>query len=303
VSSNVERDIDNALTSKLKGQHGRSVGRTVADVLKRVFENIKPRSSGSATDFQRDMEQATSERHRPGQGRVFLEANQTMIQLLAQMVWIDDPMRVQYLAPLVTNPNVRVIATLNYDNAIELAASSCGIPCDTGIDEWSQSGLFSSSDDGLSLLKLHGSIDWALKSGTVNMDRPMPFQEIVRIEPEKIKQLDFTPAVIFGSRNKLTAAGPYLELLRTFARELNLSERLTVVGYSFRDEHINEYLRQWINGDSKRTLRIINGPTFNGADSAFAQHLIQALKARVELVGAYAATGIDRCFGNAVHND
>jgi hypothetical protein len=42
---------------------------------------------------------------------------------------------------------------------------------------------------------------------------------------------------------------------------LEMTERLIVVGYSFRDRHVNELVRTWLGRDLKRRLTIIS-PNF-----------------------------------------
>ena len=66
---------------------------------------------------------------------------------------------------------------------------------------------------------------------------------------------DEAPAVIFGGRSKLRADGPYLDLLREFVSALTGTEDLVVVGYSFRDDHVNEVVRTWLGTNpTARTL-------------------------------------------------
>lgn len=101
---------------------------------------------------------------KPANGRVFQEMADLMIQTLTDLLWIDDPSSVAYLNPLVnlaSDDDRLIIATLNYDNSIELAAKSQGIPLNTGIEKWSQNRFFDTKDNCVHLLKLHGSIDWA----------------------------------------------------------------------------------------------------------------------------------------------
>jgi hypothetical protein len=95
----------------------------------------------------------------------------------------------------------------------------------------------------------------------------------------------------------LTAKGPFLDLLRAFKEELDKADRLTVVGYSLRDEHINEFLGQWLNGDTKRVMRIINGPRFRQTEVLFARRLLALPPGRLEVIEANASEGIQRCFG------
>lgn len=51
-------------------------------------------------------------------------------------------------------------------------------------------------------------------------------------------------------------------MLRQFDDMLAKADRVVVVGYSFRDEHINVALTRWINSPPRRTLIVID-PNFN----------------------------------------
>ena len=79
--------------------------------------------------------------------------------------------------------------------------------------------VFKSPEHGLHLLKLHGSIDWR-RVGEQTSATQMPTVKIHQLEPEDVKRPELRPAVIFGNRNKLTAEGPFLDLLRAFQDEL-----------------------------------------------------------------------------------
>ena len=52
--------------------------------------------------------------------------------------------------------------------------------------------------------------------------------------------------LVFGLRGKLRPDGPFLAMLVEFWNWLLAAERLVVVGYSFRDEHINKLIEDWI---------------------------------------------------------
>ena len=112
-----------------------------------------------------------------------------------------------------------------------------GYECETGIKNWSARvpDSLCLAGKGLNLLKLHGSIDWGAQ-----FDVRFEILSGIRLleESEIIGTITTGGTVIFGGANKLTAEGPYLELLDAFRRELAKSERLIVVGYSFRDDHI-----------------------------------------------------------------
>jgi len=76
------------------------------------------------------------------------------------------------------------------------------------------------------------------------------------------------PLIIFGQRGKLRADGPFLALLRAFEQALFLADRLLVVGYSFRDAHINTVLHRWLITDSTRGIVVVD-PNFNTGDGFY----------------------------------
>ena len=231
-----------------------------------------------------------------------------MVAVLKDMTWIEDSSKIHYLGPLLNlleNQSRLVIATLNYDNCIELMSTSQEVDCQTGIGQWSEAGVLDVSSQGLHLIKLHGSIDWVRNEVSPNRER-LPGVEIRKLTAEQIKEKAVTPAVIFGNRNKLTAEGPFLELLRVFKEELGRSQVLTVVGYSFGDSHINVYISQWLNGNDSRVLRIVNGPQFRekamprSGSSGFLADLLRfaaANDSRVKIIDADAETGLRQLYG------
>jgi len=235
----------------------------------------------------------------PAGGQIYENTKERMIQELVNMVWVEDSSRVEYLKPLLRffAGGEGVVATLNYDNTVELAGKSAGIDVDTGISEWSKLGAFPAKQNSIYLLKLHGSIDWSLKEVAPAPERPLSSQIISQLPADLIKEKGFRPAVIFGQRNKLTAKGPFLDLLELFKEKLNESGRLTVIGYSFRDEHVNEHVRQWLNKDPNRRVRIINGEEFDMTNSEFTKEL-GAVQGRIEILKLGAKDGISECFAN-----
>ncbi len=200
----------------------------------------------------------------PKQEQTFHRTNDAMIAALKDLVWIENANNVVHLAPLVNaldKQNRLVVATLNYDNGVELLASSQGVTCQTGLTEWSTTGRFETASAGLHLLKLHGSIDW-VRYNNGQQGAVMPTMMARQATRGEIKQEFHQPALLFGNRNKLTPEGPFLALLRAFERELEQCETLTVVGYSFHDPHINVYISRWLNSNNNHILRIVNGPDF-----------------------------------------
>lgn len=309
--------IESAVRAAMPGRfHGSTFSESVGAAVKGFLEAsiLQWSNSARASSLSRSNEieaeidkQIKSSRSRSGKGRVFDRTTKLMIAALKDLVWIEDANKVVYLSPilnLLEKQERLVIATLNYDNTVELLASSQGFSCNTGISSWSANGRFDLSSPGLHLLKLHGSIDW-LRNERQRTNQ-MPAIEILQMEPERVKQQEFSPAVIFGNRNKLTAEGPFLDLLRSFQDELAKSQTLTVVGYSFRDPHINVYVSQWLNADANRLLRVVNGRNFHprmrlSSDTPpYVRELLEfsvANPERVKFLGDYAGDGLRLLYG------
>jgi hypothetical protein len=81
-----------------------------------------------------------------------------------------------------------------------------------------------------------------------------------------------SPALIYGQRDKLRADGPFLQLLDEFRTTLWGAGRLLVVGYGFRDPHINILLERWLSIDKQRQLLSID-PLFKDDEIAYGSFL------------------------------
>jgi hypothetical protein len=275
------------------------VGDFVVDILKKWTTTLK-QSRPSGTEFEQEFKRAIDRQPRPGDGRIFREVADQMIRMLAKFVLVKDAARVEHLRPLknlLSQQPRLTIATLNYDNCLELFCKANDLRCDTGIDEWSKNGIFEIDGEGVLLLKLHGSIDWKSEPGQ-SSDRPMPHQVITRISPEDVQKGQYWPAVIFGHRNKLTADGPFLDLLRAFQRELEKADRLTIVGYSFADVHINVFLSQWLNGSPDHRVRIVN-PSFAPRMNEYADLLQHHAKNQIDVITDPAGVALKSLFFGA----
>lgn len=277
-------------TDEVMEQLGRLLERGRSSSLRRREIETFFASSRFETRFTEAVHQIVS----GSEGELFKATADAMIQRLVEMVWITDVEKVNYLIPLVQYilATRSAIITLNYDNTVELVGQVMGVEIDTGFDEWSKSGEFVFGDGKIPLIKLHGSIDWALSNGRTAKEKPLPYQIIQKVDPNAKDQRYFQPAVIFGGKNKLTAKGPFLSLLQSFEKQLSKSEKLTVIGYSFRDEHVNEFITNWFNSDIARTIRIIN-PNPNSLNDGFAQPLFNSYaKDRVQIIKEIASNGI-----------
>jgi hypothetical protein len=67
-----------------------------------------------------------------------------------------------------------------------------------------------------------------------------------------------SPALIFGQGNKLRSDGPFLALLIEFERLLRDCRNLVVVGYSFRDGHVNSAISRWLRDFPSASLTVVD---------------------------------------------
>jgi hypothetical protein len=149
------------------------------------------------------------------------------------------------------------IITLNYDPLIERAGEMFGAPVSTGANDWDGGLHWTFPPNSIPLLKLHGSFGW--RDGRVREPvNDVPIRRLYEVDglniPSPINQINSDQ--IFGAGNKLRADGPWPALFRKFGDLLEDTDLLVVVGYSFRDPHVNESILRWIG--SSRQRRILN---------------------------------------------
>ncbi len=132
-------------------------------------------------------------------------------------------------ASLIRSGRIATVASLNFDTTLEQWLDSNDIAYELPGAKPSRAP----APGRLSVLKLHGSVDW--KEG--------PYQE---------------PALILGEGNKLRAEGPFLDLFIQFRQASIEATRILVVGYSFRDQHINTVLASWLAEDVSREIDLID---------------------------------------------
>lgn len=157
------------------------------------------------------------------------------------------------------------VLTLNYDTTIEAMAKACDVSVETGLLHWRPGHEldFDSRGAKLRLYKLHGSVDWEYLPGENAAVPPVIVERDVAADAEYADEEwedgePPMPWVVVGDREKLSTDGPTLPLLRAAEQALSQSRRLVVVGYSFGDNHINFMIRNWMAGDTRRGLRIVD---------------------------------------------
>lgn len=255
---------------------------------------------------------------------VYRQLGKQMVSALRDCLAIESGAS-DYLAPLASGgPSPVRVATLNYDRGVELMGESTGKLVSTGLPEWGGGSLEWSFDPAaeVHLLKLHGSIDWV---EVVVRDGPRVIGEerFQRLAERRFEHRDDSDesggsigdlGVVFGQRGKLRSEGPFLAMLTEFERWLTQTDRLVVIGYSFRDDHINSLIRRWYNSEPSGGLTIVDPavgdmvPTYRPGQSGFRQDLARAMHRAVstgyELIEPHALlpegarTGIARLFGS-----
>ncbi|GAA1356124.1 hypothetical protein GCM10009636_24880 [Arthrobacter koreensis] len=204
-----------------------------------------------------------------------------LLNALTRLVSVTDK-DVDYLHPLLPTSDTPVeIATLNYDRSVELLCERRGVRLDTGIASWSGGSDWQWDEEAeVRLLKIHGSIDWRIheEKGLGGLHET----KVVTVGASDSPHYGSLPGVVFGARGKLRADGPFLSMLREFENMLARADRLLVVGYSFRDAHINVALTRWINSSPLRNITVID-PAFNNDPrvyerSSFSAQLLSATR-------------------------
>jgi hypothetical protein len=210
-----------------------------------------------------------------------------MKDMVSQLVALISTTRkqVSYLESLVAvgrSAEGITIATLNYDLSIEHTGANANVPVHTGIQDWIAEGTWRWSRRGVRLLKLHGSIDWRLKETPPDNGR-MGFTTVEQIDaPAEDSR---PPALVFGHGGKLRATGPFLSLLAEFETQLSQAHELLIVGYSFRDDHVNEVIRRWLAEDDSNHITVVD-PHFPTArrwteHESFRDEMIGAFRPRL----------------------
>lgn len=280
-----ESELDGVL--KRSSSLGQAVHRYLSKNMSEWFKNMKNKTPIPSHSLKEELTKAIHSAEKiSGKGKIFEDTSEKMIINLINLVWIKEYENVSYLKPILSvfrKQEQLCVATLNYDNSIELLTSKNSVECNTGIRDWSETGELKNKNNSLFLLKIHGSIDWKLEKNKRSSDRPLPQSRIEIGDPDDVNENYYRPAVIFGQRNKLTAEGPFLDLMHAFQKELSKNEQVIVVGYSFRDDHINEYLTQWINNSNTNHMVVIN-PNIDSIETEFVLNIRSLLPNRIEII-------------------
>lgn len=133
------------------------------------------------------------------------------------------------------------IYTPNYDLAFEYSLDKLAIEYKDGFSGF-VNRIFDprmlQEKDKTALIKIHGSVNWAVVDGKVKEFQP-------KFENGKVKIDDTKPLLIYPTAYKLyqTYSTPYSELMRSMLDEMETGKNVIfVLGYKCGDDHINEIL-------------------------------------------------------------
>ena len=162
----------------------------------------------------------------------------------------------RHFEPLL-RASVAGIVTLNYDTIIETAAQRLNIAVSTGAPEWDAGPQWRFRHGALPILKLHGSVNWRM-SRPITPSTGMPRVAIYEVNDPSAAAPNgrVDASLVFGGGNKLRPDGPWPALYSAFEQILTHADVVVIVGYSFRDPHVDLALERWAAGSATR--RIIN---------------------------------------------
>lgn len=166
----------------------------------------------------------------------------------------------EHFKSLLQRPMIGIV-TLNYDQLVERAGEQFGIPVSTGADLWPGGIQWHFEPGSVPLLKLHGSMTWrgsrSLNHESGNLVPATGFYEVSGLNEPAPNNL-VTPTVIFGSGSKNNPHSAFPALTRQFQDWLEQTDLLVIIGYSFRDEHVDAAIRRWTSLSPSRRMIVID---------------------------------------------
>jgi hypothetical protein len=177
-------------------------------------------------------------------------------EILAGVGWA----KVDYLVPLIAwAQRGATLVTLNYDRLIEAAAERAEVNLYLGLEDLAQESAWTEPDGSVPVIKLHGSIDWQLTPKAVTSDSDLRYVAAERVGSARTTPgRRAAPGIIFGGREKASFEGPFLRLYTVFREKLRNARQLIAIGYSFRDDHVNASIAEWIASGSAERLIVID---------------------------------------------
>jgi hypothetical protein len=170
-----------------------------------------------------------------------------------------EPDRTTHLDPLmhfIRHHGVVDVATLNYDTVIEEFGYRNRVHVHDGFQpDWNVESLREASS-GIRLYKLHGSVTWYQTGDGRHV------KERVRVDSSKVRlvQAESAESLMLYPVRKWAYSEPMVGLLFEFKRILEspAARFLVIVGYSFRDDHVQGVIRDAARNNDRLELVIVD---------------------------------------------
>ena len=177
----------------------------------------------------------------------------------------------------INKDNITRLYTLNYDNLFKSLLEEDNIECFDGFFKSKETEHHSRADvlriltDNKSTIhyNLHGSAYWKVLSTDKNI---LPNPEIVLLEGihltsndmqstlqvEKGKTLQVSNIITGYQKTQKSAITPFRQFQSAFDKDCYTADKITIVGYSFNDEHINESIKIALRYNENLKIEIID---------------------------------------------
>lgn len=153
------------------------------------------------------------------------------------------------------------IATLNHDTIVEQVFQASNRSLFDGFQKtdmlcpfvgWQETRIASNTR----LIKLHGSINWWHR----REGEKITLHRMDTIGEEDRGNFSSLALFVTGSLAKqgVTNRTGFKEMFDEFKRSLDCNDTLFVCGYSFRDEHVNDYIENWMRSSRQNILTVFD---------------------------------------------
>ena len=179
--------------------------------------------------------------------------------------------QLEVIARTCLTTKVTSISTLCHDTHVETFLKDADIKISDGFSEPQDKVRYWNGDFYARVktpfLKLHGSVDWfrfQLEDGDFYDEKIgitlKDYPGRVMLKNRILRAMLPEPLLLIGTFNKITeySSGIFRELHYHFRSTIKKAGQLVVCGYSFGDKGINSEIIEWLYGDRKRRLVIID---------------------------------------------
>ncbi len=189
---------------------------------------------------------------------------------------ISETSQFDVLIGLKEKYELKNIFTLNNDLVLETFMEKNNIIYNDGFDKETNywHGNFDNASV-ISVLKLHGSINWFNTKDGINLklnelENPINYPTIHR---QIVNNCNYIPLILIGTFNKMNKylSGVFDKLYFQFKERLEASHILIVSGYGFGDKGINIPIKHWLEKNKQNRLIVIHPNKDNLIDYARGQ--------------------------------